>query len=112
MAYKNRSSLWGGWKLAVNKAVSTTHSYVYVAFSITTSFSALYPGSCLLRDREIIKSLSQKGFREILVYHYILSSYLTPTFKLLKTLIRKKIKPKKKRKNCVRLLPRCIVGVK
>jgi len=33
-----------------NVFVSTTHSYVYVAFSITTSFSALYPGSCLLRD--------------------------------------------------------------
>ena len=34
-----------------NVFVSTTYSYVYVAFSITTSFSALYPGSCLLRDR-------------------------------------------------------------
>ena len=33
-----------------NVFVLTTHSYVYVAFSITTSFSVLYPGLCLLRD--------------------------------------------------------------
>jgi len=33
-----------------NIFVSTTHSYVYVAFSITTLFSALYPSSCLLRN--------------------------------------------------------------
>ena len=33
-----------------NVFVSTTHSYVYVAFSITTSFSTLYPSSCLLRN--------------------------------------------------------------
>jgi len=30
--------------------VSTTHSYVYIAFLITTSFSTLCPGSCLLCD--------------------------------------------------------------
>ena len=33
-----------------NVFVSNTHSYAYVAFSITTLFSILYPGSCLLRD--------------------------------------------------------------
>ena len=43
LAHKDSSSL-------SNVFVSTTHSYVYVAFLITTSFSALYPGSCLLRD--------------------------------------------------------------
>jgi len=43
LAHEDSSSL-------SNVFVSTTHSYVYVAFSITTSFSALYPGSCLLRD--------------------------------------------------------------
>ena len=31
-----------------NVFVSNTHSYAYVAFSITTLFSILYSGSCLL----------------------------------------------------------------
>jgi len=43
LVYEDSSSL-------SNVFVSTTHSYVYVAFSITTLFSALYPGSCLLRN--------------------------------------------------------------
>ena len=41
LAHEDSSSL-------SNVFVSTTHSYVYVAFTITTSFSTLYPGSCLL----------------------------------------------------------------
>ena len=42
-----------------NVFVSNTHSYAYIAFSITTLFSILYPGLCLLCnnlvDPEIIK---------------------------------------------------------
>ena len=41
------------WSVSVpypNVFVSTTHSYAYVAFSITILFSTLYSGSCLLRD--------------------------------------------------------------
>jgi len=41
LAYKDSSSL-------SNVFVLTTHSYVYIAFLITTLFSILYPGSCLL----------------------------------------------------------------
>ena len=33
-----------------NVFVSNTHSYAYIAFSITTLFSILYPGSCLLHN--------------------------------------------------------------
>src|SRR6266702_3602933 len=33
-----------------NVFVPTTHSYLYIAFSITTLFSILYSGSCLLHD--------------------------------------------------------------
>jgi len=43
LVYKDSSSL-------SNVFVLTTYSYVYVAFLITTSFSALYPGLCLLHD--------------------------------------------------------------
>ena len=39
-----------------NVFISTTHSYVYVAFSITTSFSTLYSGLCLLRNTKYIYS--------------------------------------------------------
>jgi len=31
-----------------NVFILTTHSYIYIAFLITTSFSILYPGLCLL----------------------------------------------------------------
>ena len=37
-----------------NIFISNTYSYAYVAFSITTSFSILYSGSCLLRDSIIL----------------------------------------------------------
>ena len=43
LAYKDSSSL-------SNVFISNTHSYVYVAFSITTLFSILYLGSCLLHN--------------------------------------------------------------
>ena len=33
-----------------NVFILNTHSYAYIAFSITTSFSILYSGSCLLRN--------------------------------------------------------------
>ena len=33
-----------------NVFILNTHSYAYVAFSITTSFNILYSGSCLLRN--------------------------------------------------------------
>jgi len=56
LAYKDSSSL-------SNIFVSTTHSYVYVAFSITTSFSALYPGSCLLRNMGDIYNYNKTGVR-------------------------------------------------
>ena len=36
-----------------NVFVSNTHSYAYVAFSITTLFSILYSGSCPLRNSVI-----------------------------------------------------------
>ena len=46
---------------------------MYVAFSITTSFSALYPGSCLLRDKdeewEIKEILAVKKDYSTLKYH-------------------------------------------
>ena len=34
-----------------NIFILNTHSYAYIAFSITTSFSTLYSGSCLLHDK-------------------------------------------------------------
>ena len=43
LAHEDSSSL-------SNVFVLTTYSYVYVAFLITTLFSALYPSLCLLRD--------------------------------------------------------------
>ena len=41
-----------------NVFVSNTYSYAYVAFLITTSFSILYSGSCLLRDKIVISDFS------------------------------------------------------
>src|ERR1700691_5782762 len=46
LAHEDSSSL-------SNVFVSNTHSYAYVAFSITTPFSTLYSSSCLLRDNRL-----------------------------------------------------------
>jgi len=48
LAYKDSSSL-------SNIFILTTHSYIYVAFLITTLFSILYSSLCLLHNRNHIK---------------------------------------------------------
>jgi len=65
LAYEDSSSS--------NVFVLTTHSYVYVAFLITTSFSALYPGSCLLRDRFKLKNKNELRVNLKYLAYYMLA---------------------------------------